>query len=104
MSESYGYGGYLMGTNFFDEEDDFHPIFHLNRKSRKHQLTQIVIQSFRLLAKGPVTKSELQKLVKIRKKTLLPILKHLVEIGYVVRTGVGAKGSPYKYHLAAHCR
>lgn len=91
-----------MRTNFFD--DDYHPIFHLSRKSRKHQLIQIVIESLKRLAKGPVTKVELQKLVRIRKKTLLPILKHLIEIGYIVKTGQGSKGSPFLYHLANHYR
>lgn len=88
--------------SFWNEED--HPLFNLNRKSRKQHLIQIVIEALRHLAKEPLTKAELQNLVRIRKKTLLPILKHLVEIGYIVRTGEGAKGSPYKYYLAAHCR
>lgn len=88
--------------SFWNEED--HPSFNLNRKSRKQHLIQIVIEAMKQLARGPLTKAELQKLVRIRKKTLLPILKHLVEIGYVVRTGEGAKGSPFRYFLADSCR
>lgn len=90
-----------MGANFFDS--NYHPIFNLNRKQRKNQLVQITLESLKSRAEGPMTKPELQKLVKIRKKTFLPILKYLVEIGYVVKTGQGSKGSPFKYHLADHC-
>lgn len=92
-----------MRIGSFWNNDD-HPLFNLNRKSRKDQRIQIVIEALRRLAKGPLTKPELQKLVRIRKKTLLPILKYLLEIGAVTRTGQGTKGDPFKYQLADHYR
>jgi predicted HTH transcriptional regulator len=86
--------------NFFTTAD----IFMLKRSERKPRLREIVIEAMRELNSNPLTKPELQKLVRIRKKTFTRMLRSLVESGVIERIGGGVKADPWKYQLAAHYR
>ena len=90
-------------ANFWSDDGD-NPLFNLRRNDRKPRLRDIVIEAMRKLAPGPLVKSELQKLVRIRRKTFLKLLAGMVHADIVERSGSGTKGSPYKYVLAEHYR
>lgn len=88
-------------ANFWTEHGD-NPMFNLKRTQRKPVLRDIFIESMRKLATKPLLKSELQELVRIRRKTFLQLLMVLMQAGVIVRSGDGTKGSPYRYVLADH--
>ncbi|GIL17271.1 MAG: hypothetical protein BroJett040_10220 [Oligoflexia bacterium] len=90
-------------VSFFSEHGD-NDLFFLARNERKPRLRDIVIEAMRLLARGPLTKLELQKLVKIRRKTFIRLLAGLVQAGVVIRTGTGKRRDPFRYMLADHYR
>ena len=79
-------------------------IFLLKRSERKPRLRDIVIEAMRELNTNPLTKPELQKLVRIRKKTFTRLLHSMVESGIIDRIGGGVKSNPWKYRLAEHYR
>ncbi len=87
-------------ANIFTNSD----IFFLGRNERKPRLREIVIEAMRELNTNPLTKSELQKLVRIRKMTFTRLLRAMVESGIIVRAGGGVKADPWKYVLAEHYR
>ena len=90
-------------VNFFSDNGD-NELFFLGRNERKPRLRDITIEAMRLLARGPMTKLELQKLVKIRRKTFIRLLAGLVQAGVIVRLGTGRRRDPYRYVLAEHYR
>ncbi|MGE0761850.1 MAG: hypothetical protein AB7N80_01100 [Bdellovibrionales bacterium] len=86
-------------TGIFEEHGD-NPLFALKRKKRKLVMRDILMEAMRLLTDKPLTRDELLKLVRFRKRTVMRYVKFLVEIGTIVRSGSGTKGSPFKYMLA----
>lgn len=90
-------------TNYWSDEGD-NPLFNLGRNQRKPLLRDIIIEAMRKLAHKPLTKPELQKLVRIRRKTFLKYLAMLVEVGAINRLGTGTRNDPYRYVLAEHYR
>lgn len=89
----------MLLVNYFSEHGD-NELFCLSRGQRKGRYTEIIIEVLRKLADKPLTKFELQKLVKIRKKIFIRILNSMVLTGAVLRFGEGTKGSPFLYILA----
>ncbi len=79
-------------------------IFFLGRNERKPRLREIVIEAMRELNTNPLTKPELQKLVRIRKKTFTRLLRAMVESAIIVKVGGGVKADPWKYVLAERYR
>lgn len=90
-------------VNFFSEHGD-NDLFFLGRNERKPRLRDITVEAMRVLAPKPLTKLELQKLVKIRRRTFIRLLAGLVQAGAVVRLGTGKKRDPFRYILADHHR
>jgi len=90
-------------VDFFSEHGDV-DLFFLARNERKPRLRDIVIEAMRLLARGPLAKLELQKLVKIRRRTFIRLLAGLVQAGVIVRLGTGKRRDPFRYVLAEHYR
>jgi predicted HTH transcriptional regulator len=82
--------------NYFDAPE----VFLLKRTERKLRLGEIIITAMKELNTDPLTKSELQKLVKIRRKTFRRLLQELVRNGVIEKIGRGIKTHPFKYHLA----
>ncbi|MCB0411732.1 MAG: hypothetical protein KDD22_04360 [Bdellovibrionales bacterium] len=85
-------------VSFFSEHGD-NPLFDLRRNERRLALSRILLEAMKLLAVGPLTKEELQKLVRIRKKTFLKLLAQEIRIGTITRIGMGKKRHPFKYVL-----
>jgi DNA-binding HxlR family transcriptional regulator len=83
-------------ANIFSNSD----IFFLGRNERKPLLRDIVIEAMRELNTNPLTKPELQKLVRIRKKTFTRLLRSMIESGIIERIGGGVKADPWKYQLS----
>ncbi len=75
-------------------------VFLLKGAERKLRLGEIIITTMKELNTDPLTKSELQKLVKIRRKTFRWLLQQLVRNGVIEKTGHGKKAHPFRYHLA----
>lgn len=90
-------------VGFFSEHGD-NELFFLARNERRPRLRDVVIEAMRLLARGPMTKLELQKLVKIRRKTFIRLLAGLVQAGVVIRSGTGKRRDPFQYYLADQYR
>lgn len=90
----------IGNANFFNSAE----IFLLKRNERNPRLREIVIEAMRELNTNPLTKLELQKLVRIRKKTFTRLLRSMVDSGIIVKIGGGVKADPWKYVLAEHYR
>jgi len=90
---------FLVGNGGFFGTPD---IFLIPRNQRKPRLREIVIEAMRELNTNPMTKPELQKLVRIRKKTFTRLLRSMVDSGIINRIGGGVKADPWKYVLADH--
>ena len=90
--------------NYLDDEHADNFLFTLSRNERKSHIQHIIIEALRLLAEEPLTKPELRDLTRIRKKTLVKWLPHLIEIEAITRTGGGCKGSPFRYALSEKWR
>jgi DNA-binding HxlR family transcriptional regulator len=86
--------------DYFDTPE----IFVLKRTARKTRLREIVITAMQEMCSDPQTKSDLQKLVRIRRKTFRQLLQELVQTGVIVKIGFGVKRSPFKYQLADQYR
>ncbi len=79
-------------------------IFLLKRSERKPRLRDIVVEAMRELNTNPLTKPDLQKLVRIRKKTFTRLLRSMIESGIIERIGGGVKADPWKYRLSERYR
>lgn len=89
----------LVGNgNWLDSPD----LFLLNRNKRKDKLKDIVILAMQELNTSPMTKDQLCKLVRIRRKTFRHLLKRMVQSGVIEKIGGGVKTDPFKYRLAPH--
>lgn len=86
--------------SYFDRPE----CFNLNRNQRKDRLREIMIESMRLLNQLPLTKPDLQRLVRIRKKTFNKLLAALVAEGLILKLGGGVRLDPHKFILAEKFR
>ena len=84
-----------FNTNFFDRS-----LETLNRNERAPFLRQILLETMASPNYKPVTKPDLQKLARIRKKTFGRLLKDLISEGTINRISSGTKGDPHRYLLA----
>lgn len=79
---------------------EFSPVMALKRGAdRRLYHRAIIVEVLRLIDPQAPTKGNLQRLTKIRRKSFLPLLRHLIECGFVCRIGTGTKGDPFRYRL-----
>lgn len=84
----------------WDDDGNAHDILNQKRgQNRRMTHGLIVIETLRAISGGKPTRDQLQKFSKIRRKRFIVVLKHLIEIESVKRTGSGTKFDPYLYEL-----
>jgi hypothetical protein len=87
----------LVGNgNWLDSPD----LFLLNRNQRRDNLKDIIVLAMQDLNTNPMTKDQLCKLVRIRRKTFRHLLNRIVQSGVIEKIGGGVKTDPFKYRLA----
>jgi hypothetical protein len=82
-----------------DPAENSYEVLSMKRGQRRRlSYHLIIIETLRALS-GKPTRDQLQKFSKIRRKRFIPVLRHLLEIGSVLRTGTGTKFDPFLYEL-----
>ncbi len=91
----------LVGNgNWLDSPE----LFLLPRNKRKDQLKEVVILAMQELNTNPLTKNELNVLVRIRRKTFRHLLQRMIASGIIERIGGGVKTDPFRYRLSSGYR
>lgn len=75
------------------------PVLTLRGKARRSQERQIIIAALQAVEPKAPTKTNLQRLSRLRRKKFLAVLRYLVDCGVVLKLRDGVKGDPHRYRL-----